>query len=170
MVSHSAAMRRKVIPAEEVEVASSNQRESQVYNLILSIKKSILISNGQQLGEDLNALSAIFRIQAHETIIAHNGRISELLGGLRKNVSDTSWSTKIQVLGVLKDVKGRAIESQEKFVIPSVGMFMETPISHDGNVGRIQIKPSIERELLLLKIYGIDIGEISRILDSKKNK
>lgn len=45
MVSHSAAMRRKVIPAEEVEVASSNQRESQVYNLILSIKKSILISN-----------------------------------------------------------------------------------------------------------------------------
>lgn len=172
MVSHSAAMRKRITLTEEQEDKSVkiDPKVSEVYNLLLSIKKSILASNWQQLGEYLNALSTIFRIQAHETIIAHNGRISELLWWLRKNVSDTSWSIKIQVRGVLRNEDGVAIESKETFEFPSVGMFIATPISHDGNAGKIQIKPSRERELLLLKIYWIDIWEISRILDSKKNK
>ncbi len=173
MVSHSAAMRKRVVtPSEEQEPESVNldSKVSEVRNLISSIKKNISISNWQQLWESLNALSAIFRKRTYETEAVNNGRISQLLWWLKKNTSDISWSTKIEVLGVLKDTKGRAIESQEKFEFPSVGMFLKTPISHDGNIGKVRTKPCFEREFLLLKIYWIDIWEISRILDSKKNK
>lgn len=156
-------------PTTDTIPVIENLEASRVYELILSIRKAVDVLNRNQLRTDLNSLSALFQIRTDETIKSHNYRIFQILLCLQKNPYDTSWTKIIQVTWVLRNDQGKYIQSQERYKKPSPDLFRDFHYSHDGNIGRRQVAPCREREILLLKIYWIDFQRIYGILTSNIN-
>ncbi len=156
-------------PTSDTTPVIENLEASRVYELILSIRNAVDELNSQQLWTDLNSLSALFQIRTDETIKSHNYRVFQMLSWLEKNPHDTSWEKTIQLTWELRNSQGDYIESKEVYKKPSPDIFRDIHYSHDGNIGRLQVAPCREREILLLKIYWIDFQRIYDILTSKIN-
>lgn len=158
--------------SHKVDLSSSleNLEASHVFDLILSIRVAIDSVNKQLLWENLDTLSSIFQIQKKENIKTHNYRIFQIIAWLEKNSDDASWTKIMQVTWELRDSQGKYVESKDTYRKPGPDMFTNTHYSHNGNIGWHRVEPCRDREILLLKVYWIDIWTISRILTSSINK
>lgn len=155
---------------EEPPEKSAEEIESErVLDLIGKIRNDIKRVNKDLLWIHLNQLSQVFRIRMEETMEKHNQRIAKLLEYLQWDDEDGYWENPLQERDYYRNTEGVIIDTKDtpKLIIPSTQLIMSKPFSH----GEIQITPYLkkwsenEREALLLRIYGIELWRIPRILN-----
>jgi hypothetical protein len=152
----------QVIPDDIQEIWLEAQK------LIVSIRENVSKAMKLDLIAHLNSFSRIFQIQPNETISNHNDRIRLLLKWLQNNTTDNSWNQPIVVLWLLKNIKKTVLETNDVSVLPSIGLVMSEPFSHNGRIWDVTVDSRNLREIILLKIYWIDFEKVSHILSSRK--
>lgn len=155
-------------PEKERKTSEEDIESEKVLDLIRKIRNDIKRTNKELLWIHLNELSCIFRIWTEETLEKHNRRITKLLESLQSNDEEGHWENPLQERDYWKNTEGVAIDTKDKpkLILPNIQLIMDKSFSH----GEIQITPYLkkwsenEREALLLRIYGIELWKIPRIL------
>lgn len=148
--------------AEEIE-------SEKVSDLLWKIRNDIKKINQDSLWIHLSQLSQVFRIRVEETVEKHNQRIAKLLECLQWNDEEGFWERPLQERDYYRNTEGVIIDTKDtsQLNMPSIKLIMDKPFSH----GEIQVsqfcrkESENEREALLLRIYGIELWKIPRILN-----
>ncbi len=155
------------------EMDSQDQEEKadspsqKVRKVIDDIRSAINNADGWLLWQKLDELSGIFRIQTTEVETIHNKRIMDILEWLQVNDAKY-WDTPLKERDYYRNMKGKIIDTKDvpRLVMPTPELVMKEPISQEKihKEGFFKIDPIIKREALVLRIYGIEIWKIPRIL------
>lgn len=154
---------------QEEQTDSVSQK---VRKVIDDIRSAINNADWWLLWQKLDELSGIFRIQTTEVETIHNKRILGILEWLYNADRTMHWTTPLQEQDYYRNTKGIIVDTKDtpRLVIPTPELVMKEPISQEKThkEGFFKLDPIIKREVLVLRIYGIEIWKIPRILRGNK--